>query len=83
MAVSSGRFTTMRTTIDSAGRVVVPKQVRDAAGLQAGCEVEIEWDGDAVRLRVPIVEVGPEGLGPDQDGLPLEEILAAIDAQRR
>lgn len=32
----------MRTTIDSAGRVVIPKALRDAAGLAAGAELEIE-----------------------------------------
>jgi AbrB family looped-hinge helix DNA binding protein len=31
----------MRTTIDAAGRVVVPKPLRDALGLTAGQEVEI------------------------------------------
>lgn len=73
----------MRTTIDGAGRVVVPKPVRDAAGLVAGSEVDIEWDGESVRLSAPAVVVGPDGLGPDEEGLPVEEILAAIDAHRR
>ena len=31
----------MRTTIDRAGRVVVPKAFRDELGLQGGVEVEI------------------------------------------
>ncbi|MEP7379107.1 MAG: AbrB/MazE/SpoVT family DNA-binding domain-containing protein [Chloroflexota bacterium] len=31
----------MRTTIDDAGRVVVPKRLRDALGLAGGQEVEI------------------------------------------
>jgi AbrB family looped-hinge helix DNA binding protein len=31
----------MRTTIDGAGRVVVPKPLRDALGLDAGQAVEI------------------------------------------
>lgn len=36
----------MRTTIDAAGRVVVPKALRDRAGLVAGQEIEItERDG--------------------------------------
>ena len=83
MADVDGRLNAMRTTIDGAGRVVVPKRIRDAAGLIGGAEVEIEWDGEAVRLSVPAVEVGPEGLSGEEDGLSLEEILAAIDAQRR
>ena len=36
----------MRTTIDMAGRVVIPKSLREAVGLQAGQEIEVtERDG--------------------------------------
>lgn len=36
----------MKTTIDAAGRVVVPKALRDRVGLVAGQEIEItERDG--------------------------------------
>ncbi|MGH2654470.1 MAG: AbrB/MazE/SpoVT family DNA-binding domain-containing protein [Actinomycetota bacterium] len=36
----------MRTTIDSAGRVVIPKAIRERVGLEGGQEVEItEQDG--------------------------------------
>ena len=31
----------MRTTIDGAGRIVIPKALRDEAGLKAGTEVEV------------------------------------------
>ncbi|MGH9157746.1 MAG: AbrB/MazE/SpoVT family DNA-binding domain-containing protein [Acidimicrobiales bacterium] len=38
----------MRTTIDGAGRVVVPKSIRDSLGLTAGQPLEIiERDGVA------------------------------------
>ena len=40
----------MRTTIDKAGRLVIPKSLRDRAGVSAG-EVEICVDGAAVRIR--------------------------------
>jgi len=48
----------MRTTIDKAGRVVIPRAVRDRVGLTAG-EVEITADGAGVRIE-PIA--GEEGL---------------------
>jgi AbrB family looped-hinge helix DNA binding protein len=32
----------MRTTIDGAGRIVIPKALREEAGLGAGTEVEVE-----------------------------------------
>ncbi len=36
----------MRTTIDSGGRVVIPKAIRERLGLVAGAEVEVaEADG--------------------------------------
>jgi len=41
------------TTIDKAGRVVVPKAIRDALHLKAGDELEIESDGEALTLRQP------------------------------
>lgn len=46
----------MKTTIDRAGRVVIPAPVRRRAGLRPGTEIEVLVDGDAsVRLvrRVP------------------------------
>ena len=42
----------MRTTIDAAGRVVIPKPIREALGLVGGAEVDIEIDGTAVRIDV-------------------------------
>jgi AbrB family looped-hinge helix DNA binding protein len=41
----------MRTTIDKAGRVVIPAAVRQRAGLAAGTELEISVDDAGVRLR--------------------------------
>lgn len=40
----------MRTTIDKAGRVVIPRALRDAVGLVPG-EVEIELDGAGLHLE--------------------------------
>jgi len=42
----------MRTTIDRAGRLVLPKKTRDRLGIRAGDELEIEPVADGVRLRV-------------------------------
>lgn len=41
----------MRTTIDAAGRVVIPKAVRDQAGLGAGAEVDIEFRDGRIELE--------------------------------
>ena len=41
----------MRTTIDKAGRLVIPRSLRDKIGLAGGGEVELELDGAAVRIE--------------------------------
>jgi len=43
----------MRTTIDSAGRVVIPRDIRDAVGLRPGAEVDLELDDDGTISIAP------------------------------
>jgi AbrB family looped-hinge helix DNA binding protein len=80
----------MRTTIDKAGRVVVPKALRDQVGLRPGAEVDIEVDGLALRLE-PVVGDGPR-IGTEHgfpvirtDGVVVtdDEIVTLRDALRR
>lgn len=40
----------MRTTIDSVGRIVVPKSLRDELGLVAGSTVDISRYGSGLQL---------------------------------
>lgn len=40
----------MRTTIDRAGRLVIPKELRDRIGLGPG-EVDVRVDGAALRIE--------------------------------
>jgi AbrB family looped-hinge helix DNA binding protein len=44
----------MRTTIDSAGRLVIPKSIREAAGLTPGQELDAEYRDGAI-----VVEPAP------------------------
>ena len=41
----------MKTTIDRAGRLVIPRALRERIGLTAGGEVELELDGAGVRIE--------------------------------
>ncbi len=41
----------MVVTIDAAGRIVVPKRLRDRFNLVAGTELEIETSGECLQLR--------------------------------
>lgn len=47
----------MRTTIDKAGRVVIPAGIRDRVGLVAGSEIEITVDD--LGIRIERVAAGP------------------------
>ena len=46
----------MKTTIDKAGRVVIPAAVRERAGLKPGTELDVVVDDIAIHL----VRTGPE-----------------------
>ena len=53
----------MRATIDKAGRLVIPKQLRDHLGLRPG-EVEVTADGAGLRVE-PLADNSVE----ERDGL--------------
>lgn len=42
----------MEAIVDSAGRVLLPKQVRDAVGLVPGMKVDVSWYGSGVQIVV-------------------------------
>ncbi len=81
----------MRITIDSAGRVVLPKPIRDAAGLTGGQEVEVRLVGFVIEIepihpevrirarpgKLPVLEV-------DGDVKPVtdDDVRLALEAQR-
>jgi AbrB family looped-hinge helix DNA binding protein len=41
----------MKATIDRAGRLVIPRTLRNRIGLANGGDVEIELDGAAIRIE--------------------------------
>ena len=48
----------MKTTIDKAGRVVIPAAIRSRAGLKPGMELEVILDDDSIRLKRTVL--GPK-----------------------
>jgi AbrB family looped-hinge helix DNA binding protein len=47
----------MKTTIDAAGRVVVPKRIRQEAGLQAGMPLEIRWRDGRIEIEPALLPI--------------------------
>lgn len=65
----------METTIDGAGRIVVPKQLRDALGLTPGTRLDISWYGAGLQ----IVPHGRTARLVEQDGHLVIDGDTAID----
>lgn len=53
----------MRTTIDAAGRLIVPKPLRDALGLRGGETLEISLADGRLEIDVPPLQVRLEDRG--------------------
>lgn len=82
----------MITTIDKAGRLVIPKAMRQRIGLEGGGEVEISDHGETItispRPREFVLVEGENGLltAPADSGLPgggARETREAIERTRR
>jgi AbrB family looped-hinge helix DNA binding protein len=82
----------MRSTIDRAGRIVVPKAMREALGLEGGQPVEITLaDGQIVIAPAPVpkrLTIGDDGrpmIVPDAPVPPLTDAIvrATIESIRR
>lgn len=73
----------MRTTIDGAGRVIVPKAFRDRLGLGGGTEVEILLQDGAVRIEPAPTPMRIEGEGRDVYAVPDREMPALTATQVR
>ena len=81
----------MRITIDKAGRVVIPKELRRELGVVAGAKLEATAEGGRLviePLANAVVLVEEEGLlvatSPSPESqLTDSDVLQAIDEQRR
>lgn len=80
----------MKTTIDKAGRVVIPAAIRERAGLLAGAELDVTLDDTGVRLQrvAPgprLVKIGRRLVArptASPQGRPSVDIAALVEEER-
>jgi len=80
----------MKTTIDKAGRVVIPAAVRAKVGLQPGAEIDVLVEEGSIRLvravpRSKLVRVGKRLVArptADSRSLPPVDVAALIEEER-
>lgn len=79
----------MKAVIDNAGRVLLPKALRDAHGFTPGSTVDISWYGDGLRIflggRTARLERDEDGQLVARGDTPVDDddLFALIDAGRR
>lgn len=81
----------MRTTIDAAGRIVVPKSLREAMGLTAGRTIDMVFADGRIEIELAPVEVELETDGQlprlvaaeDQPELSDQQVRDVLEAVRR
>ena len=78
----------MEVTIDSVGRIVVPKPLRDALGLTAGATVDISRYGSGLQLiptgrTARLVAEGGVLVATGETTIDDDAVFGLIDAGRR
>lgn len=79
----------MEATIDSGGRLLLPKVLRDALGLAPGSKVDISWYGHGLQLtpggRTARLEPDAEGrlTAVSDTAVTDETVFALMDSARR
>lgn len=74
---------TMKAAIDSAGRLVVPKQLRDALGLVAGQELELRVVDSRLEIEVPPTPMRLEKKGRSYVAVPTKRLPPLTAGQVR
>lgn len=78
----------MKTSIDKAGRIVIPAAIRERAGLVAGAEIELTLEDSVIRLeRVApgprLVKVGRRLVArPTAAARPRVDVAALVEEER-
>ncbi|WP_092201758.1 AbrB/MazE/SpoVT family DNA-binding domain-containing protein [Blastococcus tunisiensis] len=78
----------MRTTIDSLGRIVVPKALRDALGLTPGSTLDVSRYGAGLQLipagrTARLVEVDGALVADSSTAVTDDDVFGLLDSGRR
>jgi AbrB family looped-hinge helix DNA binding protein len=76
----------MRTTIDAAGRLVIPKEIRTLARLEAGTPVEVRFHDGRIEIEpavLPVRLVRKGRLLVAMPGVEVEKLTAETVAETR
>ena len=78
----------METTIDSVGRIVVPKQLRDSLGMLPGTRVDVSAYGAGLQVlpagrTARIVQVDGKTVAESDTPVTDEIVFGLIDSARR
>lgn len=78
----------MKTTIDSLGRIVVPKALRDALGLTPGSTVDLSRYGAGLQLlpagrTARLVEVDGALVADSETPVTDDDVFGILDSGRR
>ncbi len=84
----TGSVLPVKTSIDSAGRIVVPKALRDALGLTPGSELDISRYGAGLQLipagrTARVVGEGGRLVATGDTSIDDEVVFGLIDSGRR
>jgi AbrB family looped-hinge helix DNA binding protein len=77
----------MKTTIDAVGRMVIPKAIRQEAGLQPGMPLEIRWREGRIEIEPAPLPVKLERRGRLLVAVPQREVspltIETVERTRR
>lgn len=73
----------MRTTIDKAGRVVIPKAIRDRLHLDEGRQIDLRERDGVIELEPAPISVRLEDKGHGLVAVPADELPSLTDAMVR
>jgi len=78
MIVKNGKIPAMKTTLDSAGRMVIPKEIRREAGLKPGMALEVRCQDGRIEIELAPLSVKLERRGRFLAAVPQRKTVLSL-----